>query len=384
MTLSIFHMKKRHAAKGLAAVVSCVFLFTDISPVSAQEKARRPKTLIELLFGNKEKKAPAPKKTRIKPQRTVSRPAETQAEVPEKVDHAKTVLVIGDFTAGSLANGLEEAFETSPGIVIEERTKGSSGLVRQDYYDWTSEFPKFLDELQPAIAVISIGGNDRQEIDEPGNSYRFRSPEWTTRYEARIQTIIATARQHHVPLLWSGLPSFRSNSFTADMVTLNSMYRKAAESSGATYVDIWDGFVDESGKFTYSGSDIDGQQVRLRTSDGLGFTKAGRRKQAFYVERFIRRILGDATSENFTGIPASDLPDLQFFPPVNNPELVRTEPIAITDPSFDGSDALLGGQAPQLASTSPLKRLLENGYTGPFTEGRADYYKPETETAPQN
>ncbi|MCO6185029.1 DUF459 domain-containing protein [Rhizobium sp. L1K21] len=368
---------QKHAATIAVAALACLYLAATVSSAAAQEQKRKPQTLIELLFGNKGKKEPPPKKTRVKPQRSVSRSAPQAVEVPEKVEHAKTVLVVGDFMAGTLAKGLEEAFETSPGIVIDNRTKGSSGLVRQDYYDWPVEFPKLLDEVEPAVAVISVGANDRQEMSVDGNTYSFRTPEWTTNYEARIKTIMTAAKQRNIPLLWTGLPSFRSNAFTADMVTLNSIYRKWSEKNDATYVDIWDGFVDEEGKFAYSGSDIDGQQVRLRTSDGLGFTSSGRRKQAFYVERFIRRILGDATSENFTGIPLSNLPDLQFFTPANNPELVRTDPISITDPAFDGSDTLLGGPAPELAATSPLRRLLENGYTGPVTEGRADYYKPQ-------
>ncbi len=55
-------------------------------------------------------------------------------------------------------------------------------------------------------------------------------------------------------------------------------------------VDVY--VFDENGKFVISGSDINGQQVRLRGSDGINFTKAGKRKLAFYVEKEIRRVLG--------------------------------------------------------------------------------------------
>ena len=52
--------------------------------------------------------------------------------------------------------------------------------------------------------------------------------------------------------------------------------------------------VDEEGKFMVTGSDVNGQQVRLRSSDGVNMTEAGRRKLAFYVEKVARRHLSDA------------------------------------------------------------------------------------------
>ncbi len=367
-------------AAALAACLALVMVAAYAEPAAAEQKGR-PKTLLELFMRNTKKaEKPAPKKKRA-PRSTSSRSSTPKQPIPDKLENAKTVLVIGDFNAGSLASGLEEAFQNAPGIVVESRIKGSSGLVRQDYYDWPGVLPELLDETKPAIAVISIGGNDRQQIVTGTAEYQFRSPEWSELYEQRIQAIINAARQRNIPLLWAGLPSFRSTSFAADMVTLNSMYREASEKAeGTTYIDLWDGFVDENGKFTYSGSDIDGQQVRLRTSDGLGFTTAGKRKQAYYVERHIKRIIGSGANSSFVSIPTDGLTNLTYFPPVNNNQLVRTDPISITDPALDGGDSLLGGPTPPLPAASPLNRLLQSGYTGPETAGRADYFKPAEQT----
>ena len=53
------------------------------------------------------------------------------------------------------------------------------------------------------------------------------------------------------------------------------------------------GFVDEEGKFSPQGPDYLGQTRRLRTSDGVYFTKFGARKLALYVEREIERMVGN-------------------------------------------------------------------------------------------
>ena len=51
-------------------------------------------------------------------------------------------------------------------------------------------------------------------------------------------------------MFWVGLPSIRGTKSTADAVYLNDLYRARAERAGAVYIDVWDGFVDEAGKYS--------------------------------------------------------------------------------------------------------------------------------------
>ena len=94
-----------------------------------------------------------------------------------------------------------------------------------------------------------------------------------------------------VPVIWVGLPSQRDTEASANS-SFNEIYRSRAGKAGIVYVDVWDGFVDEDGKFSPQGPDYLGQTRRLRTSDGVYFTKLGARKLAHYVEREIDRSLG--------------------------------------------------------------------------------------------
>jgi hypothetical protein len=50
--------------------------------------------------------------------------------------------------------------------------------------------------------------------------------------------------------------------------------------------------VDDQGRFTQDGPDFEGQTRRLRTYDGVNFTKAGAEKLGHYVEHDLRRLLG--------------------------------------------------------------------------------------------
>ncbi|WEX89195.1 DUF459 domain-containing protein [Sinorhizobium garamanticum] len=323
----------------------------------------------------------------VEPQRT--RPARAKPRIADapppapviaKSPDAKKVLVVGDFVAGSLGDGLKTAFETTPGVVIETRANGSSGLVRNDYFDWPKMLPDYATELKPSVIVVSLGANDRQMMRIGDTKEQFRTDRWTEEYRKRVNALATLARKDGLPVLWVGMPPFQSSAMTADMVTFNGLFREEVEKAGGQFIDIWDGFVDEGGKFVLTGSDVNGQQVRLRGSDGINLTKAGKRKLAFYVEKDIRKLLGEAAAT--PDVPgAEELKDLVVTAPLANEDIVKTQPIGLTDPELDGATALLGGDAP-LKSTgkSPRDLLIEKGEIVAAPPGRVDDFrlaKPE-------
>src|SRR2546430_7331841 len=122
--------------------------------------------------------------------------------------------------------------------------------------------------------------------------HEFRDERWVELYSKKIEELIVVLKAKGVPVLWVGLPAIRGVKGTSDMLFLDALYRDAAGKAGITYVDVWDGFVDEAGRFLQKGPDFDGQPRQLRSFDGVFFTKpAGARKLAHYVEREITRLL---------------------------------------------------------------------------------------------
>ncbi len=356
------------------------------APAGAQEQVQR-KSILQLLFGT-------PKRREIVPDQPIKKPrpiarkkkqatavaAKPEPAAIEKQPDAKVVLVVGDFIAGSLGEGLMAAFEATPGIVVERRANGSSGIVREDYYDWPGLLPGLIAETKASLIVVSMGANDRQQMDVAGQKEKFRSEAWTKEYEARIDRLAALARKDGKPLLWVGMPPFQSSAQTADMTTLNNLYRAGVEKAGGEFIDIWDGFVDESGKFIISGSDINGQQVRLRSSDGINFTKAGKRKLAFYVEKEIRRVLGGAAVDGAS--QQGDLKDLVVTAPAADAEITKTQPIGLADPALDSGTALLGGTVIKGSGKSLREKLVEKGETADAPLGRVDDFRLKKTATP--
>src|SRR3984957_2051711 len=111
----------------------------------------------------------------------------------------------------------------------------------------------------------------------PNGLYEFREGPWVELYKKKIEEMIGVLKSKGVPVLWVGLPVVYGPKATADTLFLDSLYRDVAGKAGITYVDVWDGFVDEAGRFLQKGPDFEGQTRQLRSSDGVYFTKAGAR-----------------------------------------------------------------------------------------------------------
>jgi hypothetical protein len=201
--------------------------------------------------------------------------------------------------------------------------------------------------------------------------YQFREERWVELYTKKIEEMIAVMKSKGVPVLWVGLPAVRGPKATADMLFLDSLYRDAAGKAGITYVDVWDGFVDEAGRFLQRGPDFEGQPRKLRSDDGVYFTTYGARKLAHYVEREITRLLAARSAP--VALPTEPAtPDANAVPgqPVPRP---LAGPILPLVASSVGTDQLLGGPGSRPASVDALAaRTLVKGEPLAPPAGRAD------------
>jgi len=219
------------------------------------------------------------------------------------------------------------------------------------------------DAAPPAIAP---GKSARS----PNGLNEFREERWVELYTKKIDEMIGVLKSKGVPVLWVGLPVVRGPKGTADALFLDSLYRAAAGKAGITYVDVWDGFVDEAGRFLQKGPDFEGQNRQLRSYDGVYFTKAGARKLAHYVERDINRLLA-ARSAPIT-LPTEPAPDANALPGQPAPRPMAG-PIVPLVASSVGTDQLLGGPGSHPAAVDALAaRTLVKGEPLAPPPGRAD------------
>ncbi|AQS41342.1 MAG: Hypothetical protein BHV28_06390 [Candidatus Tokpelaia hoelldobleri] len=303
-------IKSLHTYKGgiwsvIAVILAVIFTTLTIDPAAAQQKRR---SLFDVLFGRKQPRITQPVRPHQQ-RRVIIRQGQQQqiygtqpmqsrqrpAAAP-KNPTAKRIVIVGDFVAGALADGLTDMYKDNPEMNVISRTEGSSGLVRDDYYNWPIKISDIIARDKPDVIVLVIGANDRQSMRLANKNFDVSSPEWASNYQGRINALALKLQQSGAQWLWVGLPSFKQKILSDSFVSFNALYKQATEKSGGHFIDIWSGFVDDNGHFALSGYDSNGQTARLRNNDGISFTIAGKHKLAFYADQLIAPLLANQIS----------------------------------------------------------------------------------------
>ena len=346
---------------------------------------------------------------------------------------ANTVMVIGDTMADWLAYGLEDVLSDTPDVGVVRNIRPTSGLVRydakNDSLEWSGVVKDALVNEKPSAIVVMLGLNDRlpfrdktpprpapqpasatpaQPQAQPSNqdktaqpspdaakpdtakpdgeqpsiaasepqrqgpvgSYDFHTDKWAELYAKRIDDMISALKSKGVPVLWVGLPAVYGTKSTSDMSYLDEIFRARAERTGIVYVDIWDGFVDDGGRYVTQGPDFEGQIRRLRTGDGVHFTKYGAVKLAQYVAQDLRRIMSSHVVP--VALPAQE--GASPAKPGAGPRPAVGPVLPLTaDTSVDSSNLLGDGGRTAPANTDPMAvRVLSHGDPIAAPSGRAD------------
>jgi uncharacterized protein len=351
----------------------------------------------------------------------------------KKQEATTSILVLGDGNADWLGYGLEDAYSEKPEIGVIRKARTDSGLIRYDPRrdsEWAQIARETITAEKPKFIVMMIGANDRQSIREkappvvrpaspkagpqgtqpaqatapaappqpvdpeqqaaetpqpeqpptnvtPAASYgpwEFHSEKWEAAYIRRVDATIAALKSAGIPVIWVGLPSQRNTKASSDSSYLNEIFRSRAEKAGVTYVDIWDGFVDESGRFSPQGPDYEGQIRRLRTGDGVYFTKFGARKLAHYVDREIQRHLTNRAVPVALPTPSEPTPQTPSKPgtPTQRPATGPVVPLTATN-AAPGDELMGGGRSTRSPAADPaVARVLTKGEPVSPPSGRAD------------
>jgi uncharacterized protein len=265
---------------------------TTLVAQEQQQRPRRRKTLMDLLFGNDEEQqrqeeAPVVDEPAVvrKPKAASLPPAKPAVE---KAVGATRLAVFGDSMAVDLAKALERLYAEDPNLVIIPQGVGSSGFVRPDFFDWSKTIGEQIAANSFDIAVIIIGINDRQTMQIGGSGFKALTPEWSTEYSARVTNVVTQLRNANKPTIWVGLPPMEAPSYAKAINQISEIQKLASFSGGAEFLDIFERFATEDGKYTTHGPDLNGNRVRMRKDDGIHFSAAGADKLAFYLSQTLK------------------------------------------------------------------------------------------------
>lgn len=307
----------------------------------------------------------------------VARPTEPRGTVYPSIEAARkdnavkitdVVLVIGDEYTAPLAQGLADAFASDrEGIVVIDKGEGASGFGPDSTFNWVTAAAE-LARSQEATAIVAFaGGNDLHPVADGAGKAALFDERWREIYGRRLDELLVALKAHGRPVVVVGLPPVDDDKQSNRNSEFNDLLKEHVERAGLIFVDVWDGFVDENGKFRLSGPAVDGQRRRLRTSDGVGFTRAGGRKLAFFVDRSLGKLLngGEVPATAPGGVPTSGNSVPMF--------------IQLTGDGAGGvAKTLAGAQAPEKSARVPdttASRVLVSGEPLTPVNGRVDDFR---------
>lgn len=350
-------------------------------PVVAQERFEvaqsnngERRTLFDILFGRNKKEKPAPQPQRTAPKRSSpSVVAPVKVNTIEKAPDATRLLVIGDSLSIDLAKGLDRFYAEDPQLKIIGAGVGSSGFVRDDYYDWNEAIAERIAADDFDMVVVAIGTNDRQVLRTDKGVFDPLTDEWRAAYRDRLVQFLSQLKAANKPAVWVGLPPMRSSSYSSAMSQISSIHRLVAFEFGAEFVDIYERFVDEDGNYSAYGPDLNGQNAQMRKGDGIHLTARGSDKLAFFVDKSIKTFYrgGSITIAVADPLADSDAAGLQR-PPFQGLSQVRMLEVAgVVRPLGEKPRANAGGLVVKSAQSQPGVRL-EQLMDAPI--GRADAF----------
>ncbi len=208
------------------------------------------------------------------------------------------ILVAGDWLADGLATGLTEGLANDARVSVQRKSKTLETLARNEFDEQLKALDDSLTREPVSIAVLMMGTQDRVSVKlANGRRATFGTEEWRAELGRRVELVARTFRKHQVAVYWVSMPILRRHEANEDAQTFNGVIRERGYPSGVRYIDAHAGFADDEGEYASRGPDIAGQTTQLRSADGVGFTPAGNRKLAHFVERELKRDLNQARSD---------------------------------------------------------------------------------------
>jgi hypothetical protein len=186
------------------------------------------------------------------------------------------VAVIGD----SLSQGLGPAIERwmNPGVTrVLSLGRQSTGLSRQDYFNWQAAMRQIIEEFRPDLVFILLGSNDAQpQIATNGAAIPVGSVAWVEGYRDQATRLLSEATDAGTHVVWVGIPIVEEHGRWDFYRRVNGIFREVTQDEPlSTYLDAWSLFRARDGGYRAFVRNERGLLQEMRAPDGIHFTPNG-------------------------------------------------------------------------------------------------------------
>lgn len=126
-----------------------------------------------------------------------------------------------------------------PGFLGHTESHPSTGLVRDDFYDWPAAARRIAAE-HPSTVILMMGGNDNQPIKLPSGQYADpATSRWTAEYARRAGLVMDALHDGGVSrIYWLTMPTTTRSSMNPAVAAMGQALHEAAK--GRPAVTVYD------------------------------------------------------------------------------------------------------------------------------------------------
>jgi hypothetical protein len=188
-----------------------------------------------------------------------------------------SVMAIGDSVASDLGHAFARLAAARGGFRVRIDARVSTGLARQDYFDWPYQVAVNVRDYRPDVVVALFGVNDAGNgFFVGGHGVPFGTTDWKQGYRERVAKIMKMITKSGRPLIWVGMPVVAEQWRANGVRMLNEIFRiEARKHDGVVYLDAWKLFADRNGGYTAYLPTRSGEKVQVRQPDGVHLTMSG-------------------------------------------------------------------------------------------------------------
>lgn len=186
------------------------------------------------------------------------------------------VLIVGDSLGIDLGGALQNDLENTGVVTATLDARESTGLTRPDYFNWPAELQSDLNLDNPQVVVIMMGANDPQDFLGPPD-IPYGTAQWNSIYAQRVSSFMQLARSAGAQVIWVGMPPMQNAQLNSEMVNIDAIDRSQAmlQRPPVTYISSWTILGTPQGQYTAFIANSSGQEINIRTPDGIHIAPGG-------------------------------------------------------------------------------------------------------------
>ncbi|WP_051919504.1 DUF459 domain-containing protein [Basilea psittacipulmonis] len=200
------------------------------------------------------------------------------------------VFFAGDSLMQGVAPYMQRWLKQHHNIDSINLSKQSTGLSYPNFFDWPRTIEDIINsDRSIKLLVIFLGPNDPWDFPDPhkrGRYLKFQSNEWESVYLSRVDRILNVCRKNNVKVIWLGIPFMKKDKLNSQMTYLDKLLKDYLQSKV-----IWlpTKFLLSGNQPSYADSiKINGENVKMRSNDGIHFTPKAQKMIAEYIESYLQ------------------------------------------------------------------------------------------------